>query len=67
MGCDKLYKWRHFKIESELSSQRNCLAHPTPQISEMFKLDKITFGLGQSYVVFQTTVQIEQASRHFDY
>lgn len=66
MGCEKLDKWSPFKIESELSSQRNSLAHLTPEIFGMFKLGKTNFGLGQSPIVFQTTVQSSQESRHCD-
>ena len=39
-------------MESGLPVQRNCLVHPNPQILEIFKLGKITFGLGQTNIVF---------------
>lgn len=56
VGCEKGYKWSHFKIELEMPSQRNCLASPTPQTFGMFERGKIIFGLGQSNSVFQTTI-----------
>lgn len=43
-------------MESQMPSQRNCLAHLTPQIFGMFELGKITFGLDQTNIVFQTSV-----------
>lgn len=40
----------------EPTSQRNRLACLISQTFRMFKLDKITFGLSQTNIVFQTTV-----------
>lgn len=40
----KSYKRSHFKMESEVPFQRNCLVHLMPQTSGTLKLDKINFG-----------------------
>lgn len=40
-------------MQSELPSQRNCLARLTPQTFGMFKLGKRTSRLGQSNIVSQ--------------
>lgn len=42
-------------MELELPPRKNCLAHLSSRIFEMFKKGKITFGLGQSNTIFQTT------------
>lgn len=42
-------------MELEPPSQRDSLACRTPQTFGMFELGKITFGLGQSSIIFQTT------------
>lgn len=55
-NCEKQYKQCHFKMESQSPSQRKCLAHLTPQMFGRFEWGKITFGLGQSNMVFQTTI-----------
>lgn len=42
-------------MELELPPQRKSLACRTPQTFGMLELGKITFGLGQGSIIFQTT------------
>lgn len=55
-------------MESKLPSQRTALLVLTPQTVGMFEMGKITWGLGQSSLIFQTTVckANNKKNRHFD-
>ena len=43
-------------MELELPAQRKCFAGLNPQTFGMFELGKITFGLSQTSIIFQTTI-----------
>lgn len=43
-------------MKSELPLQKNCPVYPTSQIFWIFKLGKMTFGLGQTNNVLQTAI-----------
>lgn len=43
-------------MELKTASQKNCLARLASRLFEMFHLSKITFGLGQTNIIFQATI-----------